>query len=105
MPLPCLLASGCETGQESIAFIRKDMTMVSITNVFQYFISKQSEEICKLKNSTLVRESFEKYAYVSPDGKSFVNRNSRRLDKAAGWKVAKVSYEKLTGFMSPKHPS
>src|SRR5215471_13262440 len=80
------------------------MTMVSITNVFQYFISKQSEEIYKLKNSTLVKESFEKYAYVSPDGKSFVNRNSRRLDKAAGWKVAKVSYEKLTGFISPKHP-
>jgi hypothetical protein len=79
--------------------------MVSITNVFQYYISKQSEEICRLKTSGLVKESFEKIAYVSPDGKSFINRNSRRLDRAAGWKLAKVSYDKVTGFMSPGHPN
>ncbi|HZS48005.1 MAG TPA: hypothetical protein VFC63_23250 [Blastocatellia bacterium] len=78
--------------------------MVSITQVFQYYVSKQSEEIHRLKNQNLVRETFENIAYVSPDGKSFVNRNSRRATAVSAWKLAKVSYEKRTGYMSQKHP-
>src|SRR5882724_10229512 len=78
--------------------------MVVLTQVIQYYVRKQSEEIHRLKSEGLVIETLEKIAYISPDEKSFINRGSRKLEKAAGWKLAKVKFDRRTGYMSPKHP-
>jgi len=78
--------------------------MVTLTQIIQYYVRKQSEEIHRLKSEGLVTETLEKIAYVPPDGKSFVNRGSRKPDRVKDWKMARVSYQRLTGYMSPKHP-
>lgn len=78
--------------------------MVTLTQIIQYYVRKQSEEIHRLKSEGLVTETLEKIAYVSPDGKSFINRGSRKHDRVKDWKLARVSYERLTGYMSPRHP-
>jgi len=78
--------------------------MVTLTEIIQYYIRKQSEEIHRLKTEGLVIETLEKIAYLSPDGKSFINRGSRKRDLVVDWKLARVKYERRMGYMSPKHP-
>jgi hypothetical protein len=75
-----------------------------IAEVFQYLIRKQAEEIHKLKTEGVIRETVEKYAYISPDGKH--NRNNLPSESliSAGWKWGKVKFVKLIGHISPKHP-
>ena len=57
-----------------------------------------------MKGEGIARETLEKVAYMSPDGKSFVDHRRAKFAKPAGWKLAKVEYERVTGFMSPRHP-
>jgi hypothetical protein len=82
---------------------QKETTMV-IAEVFQYLIRKQAEEIQKLKTEGVIRETVEKYAYISPDGKHFRNSLPPESAISTGWKWGKVKFVKLIGHISPKHP-
>ena len=78
--------------------------MVTIAGVFKYMVKKQSEDIHKLKLDSVIHETVEKYAYISPDGKQFKNRLPSESEIAAGWKWGKIKFVKLVGHISPKHP-
>jgi hypothetical protein len=76
----------------------KETTMVTITEAIQYFVREQSRRIHEIKTAAITREPMEKFAYVSPDGKTVsLNR------EGDGWKMQKVVYEKITGHISPRH--
>lgn len=79
------------------------MVTITITQAIQYYVRQQSDEISRMKGEGVQRETLEKIAYVSPDGKSFIDRAHAKSAKSAGWKLAKVRYERVTGFMSPRH--
>lgn len=75
--------------------------MVTIKEIIQYYISKQSSALHQLKNEGLERQTIERFAYISPDGKHF--RNNLPACNADAWRYGKVTFVKLSGFISPKH--
>lgn len=79
------------------------MVTITITQAIQHYVRQQSDEISRMKGEGVERETLETIAYVSPDGKSFIDRAHAKAAKSAGWKLAKVRYERVTGFMSPRH--
>lgn len=83
---------------------RKEPSMVTITNVIQYLISKHAQNIHQLKTTGVVKQTVKKYAYLSPDGKSFRNKLPPTEESANQWCWTAVEYEKLSSYMSPKHP-
>jgi hypothetical protein len=71
--------------------------------LISYLYVQTAEQIHSLKIQAYQATEHEKYAYASPDGKSF--RNDRPSDElmAAGWTYKKVKYDRATSFMNPKH--
>lgn len=78
--------------------------MVTIVDVIQYFIRKQSEIIHQLKTESVTEQIVEKYFYVSPDGKCFRNSLAETPEGDTRWRWEKVKQTKLVGQISPKHP-
>jgi hypothetical protein len=77
----------------------KETTMVTITQVIQHLVGEQSRKIYEIKTAAITRQPMEKFAYVSPDGKTISDHR-----EGDGWKMQKVVYEKITGHISPRHP-
>jgi hypothetical protein len=75
--------------------------MVTLTQAVQYAIAKQARAIHDLKMAARVVESYHKYGYISPDGKSFSSKRPSEPEKA-DWKPGKFSGEKIAAHMSPK---
>jgi hypothetical protein len=77
--------------------------MATIRNIISYEYEKTAEKINKLKAGAYKTSEHEKYAYRSPDEKTF--RNDRPSDAlmAAGWTYGKVKFERAESHMSPKH--
>ena len=72
--------------------------MVTITEAIQHCVREQSQKIHEIKTAAITRQPMEKFAYLSPDGKTISNHR-----EADGWKMQKVIYEKITGHISPRH--
>lgn len=79
--------------------------MVSITQTVQYLIQQQSKRIRTIKMDAITRQTLERYVYVSPDGESQSDERPDKEEFAAGWKMEKVTCEKIIGHIAPKHPS
>src|SRR5262249_16346377 len=75
--------------------------MVTLTHAIRYAIAQQARAIHDLKTSARVVEPYEKYGYLSPDGKCFSTRRPSDPEKA-DWKLSKVKGEKVTAHMSRK---
>jgi len=75
--------------------------MVTITSAVHYAIARQARVIHDLKSAALSVEAYEKYCYVSPDGKSFSTRRPADPEKA-DWKLTKVRGERVVRHISPK---
>ncbi len=84
---------------------RKDTTMVSITQTVQYLVKEHSRKIHTIKMEAITRQTLEKLVYVSSDGKSQSDEQPEKDALANGWKIEKVTYEKIVGHISPAHPS
>lgn len=76
---------------------------MTTSNVIAYLYAQTSEQIFKLKQAAYQATETEKFAYRSPDGKTF--RNKRPSDSliAEGWSFGKVKFMRVQTFMSPKH--
>ncbi len=74
--------------------------MVTITEIIRHNIREQSVKIHAMKTAAITRKPIEKFAYVSPDGKTISDDRPENID---GWKMKKVVYEKITGHISPHH--
>ena len=83
---------------------KAESQMASIKEVLLRQLSEQSELIHKLKTEGLIITEHDKYAYASPDGRTFRNTRPADQEMAAGWKYGKVRYQRTSGQMSPKHP-
>ena len=60
--------------------------------------------IHQLKAEAYKSTTDEKYAYVSPDGKTFRNKRPDQALIDAGWKFTKVKFERVESCMCPRHP-
>ncbi len=78
--------------------------MITIVDVIRYSYAQASTQIHDLKAAAFRSTVHEKYAYCSPDGKTF--RDDRPSDEGmeAGWTYGKVKYERAESHMSQKHP-
>src|SRR5262245_59049513 len=84
--------------------IRKVRTM-TISDLIVYLFAQTSENIRQLKADAYHATEHEKFAYRSPDGKSFRNKRPVEEVMAEGWTFAKVKFTRTQSYMSPKHES
>ena len=77
--------------------------MATIKNAICYQYAQTAEKIRHLKTETYKATEHEKYAYRSPDGKTFRNRRPSEALISAGWTYTKVRVERIESHMSPKH--
>jgi hypothetical protein len=75
--------------------------MVTLTQAVQFGVRKQALAIHDLKASARVVEPYEKYGYVSPDGRSFSAKRPSDPEKA-DWKPSRFAGEKVVAHMSPR---
>jgi len=77
--------------------------MATIKNVICYEYAQTAERIRNLKAEAYKATEHEKYAYRSPDEKTFRNRRPSEALMSAGWTYTKVKFERVESYMSPKH--
>lgn len=77
--------------------------MATIKNAICYEYAQTAERIRNLKTETYKSTEDQKYAYLSPDGKTFRNHRPSEELMSAGWTYAKVKFERVESHMSPKH--
>src|SRR5262245_59653258 len=76
---------------------------MTIYDLITYLFSQTSETIFRLKTEAYRATEHEKYAYRSPDGKSFRNERPSEQLMSDGWTYGKVKFVRGLSFMSPKH--
>jgi hypothetical protein len=79
--------------------------MATLIEILQFSVGREADAIHHLKTEAEVWETFEKYAYVSPngaDGSLVLDRQPTDEERAAGFELKKVQARKLVGHMSPK---
>lgn len=77
------------------------MTKTNETIVYLY--AQSAEMIHRLKTDAYKSTTYEKYAYRSPDGKTFCNKRPDQKFMDAGWIYAKVKFQRVDSYMSPRH--
>ena len=77
--------------------------MATIKNVICYEYAQTAEKIRNLKTETYKSTEDQKYAYLSPDGKTFRNHRPSEELMSAGWIYTKVKFLRVESHMSPKH--
>ena len=78
---------------------------MTISDLIVYLFAQTSENIRQLKADAYQATEHEKFAYRSPDGKSFHNKRPSEEVMAEGWTFAKVKFTRTQSYMSPKHES
>ena len=78
--------------------------MATINETILYGYGQTAERIRRLKAEAYRAVEREKYAYRSPDGRTF--RNERPPDElmARGWTYGKVKFARVESHMRPSHP-
>lgn len=78
---------------------------MTISDLIVYLFAQTSENIRQLKADAYQATEHEKFAYRSPDGKSFRNKRPSEEIMAEGWTFVKVKFTRTQSYMSPKHES
>ena len=78
--------------------------MTSINEVVTYLYTQTAASIHQLKVEAYKATTDEKWAYQAPDGKTFRNKRPDQALIDAGWKLAKVKFQRVESCMSPRHP-
>ena len=71
--------------------------------MFVYRYAQTAETIHQLKTEAYKATTDEKWAYVSPDGKTFRNQRPPQSLIDAGWTWKKVKFQRLVSHMSPRN--
>lgn len=69
--------------------------------VYQY--AQTAATIHQLKTDAYKSTTDEKWAYRSPDGKTFRNKRPNQQLLDAGWIFTKVKFQRMESYMSPRH--
>lgn len=77
---------------------------MTINDVVTYLYAQTAAAIHQLKVEAYKATTEEKYAYQSPDGKTFRNKRPDQSLIDAGWKFTKVKFQKVESCMCPRHP-
>lgn len=77
--------------------------MTTINGLITYLYAQTAETIHLLKTEAYKSTTDEKCAYLSPDGKTFQNKRPDQKVMDAGWIYARVKFERVTSYMSPRH--
>lgn len=78
--------------------------MTALSDVILHEYAQTAEQIRRLKQDAYQATPHAKYAYRSPDGKTFRNGRPAEAEMQKGWTYAKVEFERATSHMSPGHP-
>lgn len=74
-----------------------------INEVIGYTYTQTAVTIHQLKNDAFKSTTDEKWAYKSPDGKTFRNKRPEQQLIDAGWTFTKVKFQRVESYMSPRH--
>ena len=77
--------------------------MTTINQVIVYLYAQTAAAIHQLKTEAYKSTTHEKYAYQSPDAKTFRNKRPDQQLIDAGWIYKKVKFQRLESYMSPRH--
>ena len=77
--------------------------MTTINQVIVYQYAQTAAAIHELKTSAYKATTEEKYAYRSPDAKTFRNKRPEQRLLDAGWIFTKVKFQRIESYMSPRH--
>jgi hypothetical protein len=77
--------------------------MTTINEVIVYTYAHTSAAIHRLKTDAYKSTTDDKYAYRSPDGKTFRNKRPDQQLMDAGWIFTKVKFQRVESYMSPRH--
>ena len=77
--------------------------MTTINEVIVYLYAQTAAAIHQLKTDAYKSTTDEKYAYRSPDGKTFRNKRPDQQLMDAGWTFTKVKFQRVESYMSPRH--
>lgn len=77
--------------------------MTQTKEMIVYLYAQTAEMIHRLKIDAYKSTTNEKYAYRSPDGKTFRNKRPDQKFMDAGWIYAKVKFQLVDSYMSPRH--
>ena len=75
--------------------------MTKTNEMIAYLYEQTAEMIHQLKRDAYKSTTDEKYAYRSPDGKTFRNKRPVQELIDAGWIYAKVKFQRVDSYMSP----
>jgi hypothetical protein len=78
--------------------------MVSITDAIKHAVCIHAEQISRIKAAAFETQPMVKYVYTSPDGKTTRQKRATKDEYAAGWRMTKVSYDRVVRHISPRHP-
>jgi len=71
--------------------------------VIVYTYAHTAATIHHLKSDAYKATTDEKWAYRSPDGKTFKNKRPEQQLMDAGWIFTKVKFQRMQSYMSPRH--
>ena len=77
---------------------------MTINDAVSYLYVQTAASIHQLKVEAYRSTTDEKWAYQSPDGKTFRNKRPDQALLDAGWKFTKVKFQRVESCMSPRHP-
>ena len=77
--------------------------MTTMNEVIVYTYAQTAAHIHQLKTDAYKSTTDEKYAYRSPDGKTFRNKRPDQQLMDAGWIFTKVKFQRVESYMSPRH--
>jgi hypothetical protein len=77
--------------------------VTTINEVIVYLYAQTAAAIHQLKTDAYKSTTDEKYAYRSPDGKTFRNKHPNQQLMDAGWTFTKVKFQRIESYMSPRH--
>ena len=77
--------------------------MTTINEVIAYLYAETADTIRQLKSDAYKSTTDEKYAYQSPDKKTFRNKRPDQRLIDAGWTYTKVKFQRIESYMSPRH--
>ena len=77
--------------------------MTLIDQLIVNLYAQTATAIHQLKTDAYRSTTQEKYAYQSPDGKTFRNKRPEQQLMDAGWTYTKVKFQRLESHMSPRH--
>jgi len=77
--------------------------VTTINEVIVYTYAQTAAAIHQLKAGAHKSTTDEKYAYRSPDGKTFRNKRPEQQLIDAGWIFTKVKFQRIESYMCPRH--